>query len=127
MAQISAKVVRTADFDGTEECIVQNFSSIISRKQTLLFVQTERLVKLGGSVLPRAQGVSMRTICDSSQLHVEVKHHYSTPRRYTWEIRPAQGLAVEESRLQFDSWEEASQAGNRALKMLNAAGREPKA
>jgi hypothetical protein len=42
------------------------------------------------------------------------------PNRYTWEIRPGQGLAVEESRIRFASWEEASQAGKRVLEMLNA-------
>jgi hypothetical protein len=62
----------------------------------------------------------MRTIHDSSQLHVEVKHRYSMPKGYTWEIRPAHGLAVEESRIRFASWEEASQAGKRVLRMLNA-------
>ena len=53
-----------------------------------------------------------------SQFHVEVKHHCSAPKRYTWEIRAAHGLSVEESRDQFASWEEASQAGKYALKDL---------
>jgi hypothetical protein len=44
-----------------------------------------------------------------------VKHHCSAPKRYTWEIRAAHGLSVEESRDQFASWEEASQAGKYAL------------
>jgi hypothetical protein len=52
---------------------------------------------------------------DTSQFHVEVKHHCSAPKRYTWEIRAAHGLSVEESRDQFASWEEASQAGKYAL------------
>ena len=60
----------------------------------------------------------MRATNDTSQFHVEVKHHCSAPKRYTWEIRAAHGLSVEESRDQFASWEEASQAGKDALKNL---------
>jgi hypothetical protein len=62
----------------------------------------------------------MGRIYDSSPLHVEVKHRHSTAKRYTWEIRPAHGLAVEESSTRFASWEEASQAGHCVLKILNA-------
>jgi hypothetical protein len=60
----------------------------------------------------------MRVTHDTSQFHVEVKHHCSAPKRYTWEIRAAHGLSVEESGDQFASWEEASQAGKYALKDL---------
>jgi hypothetical protein len=52
---------------------------------------------------------------DASRLHVEVTHRYPTPNRYGWELRPLSGLAVEESRAQFTSWEDASQAGKLAL------------
>jgi len=49
-------------------------------------------------------------------LHVVVTHRFPAPNRYGWELRPATGLPVQESRVQFASWEDASQAGNRALK-----------
>jgi hypothetical protein len=52
---------------------------------------------------------------DASRLHVEVTHRYPTPNRYGWELRPLSGLAVEESRAQFTSWEDASRAGKLAL------------
>jgi hypothetical protein len=55
-------------------------------------------------------------------LHVEVAHHFSAPIRYGWEIRPAAGLRVEESQVQFASWEEASQAGKLALKQFLPEG-----
>jgi len=48
-------------------------------------------------------------------LHVEVTHRFPAPNRYGWELRPAAGLSVDESRVQFASWEEASQAGKLAL------------
>ena len=51
----------------------------------------------------------------SSLLHVEVIHRFPASNRYGWEIRPLAGLPVEESRVQFASWEEASQAGKLAL------------
>ena len=54
----------------------------------------------------------------SSQLHVEVKHRFPWPNRYSWELRRARGLPVQESTVQFRSWEEASQAGTLALKLL---------
>jgi hypothetical protein len=60
----------------------------------------------------------MRATHDTSRFHVEVKHHCAAPKQYTWEIRSAHGLSVEESRDQFASWEEASQAGKYALKDL---------
>jgi hypothetical protein len=52
---------------------------------------------------------------DSYQFHIEVKHYCPPPNRYTWETRATHGLPVEESRVQFGSWEEASQAGKHAL------------
>ena len=54
----------------------------------------------------------------ASQLHVEVKHRFPGPNRYSWELRRARGLPVQESTVQFRSWEEASQAGTLALKLL---------
>ncbi len=51
-------------------------------------------------------------------LHVKVTHHFRPPNRYSWELRPAAGVAVEVSRVQFASWEEASKAGNLALKQF---------
>ena len=42
-------------------------------------------------------------------------HRFPAPNRYGWELRPVAGLSVEKSRVQFTSWEEASQAGKRAL------------
>jgi len=56
-----------------------------------------------------------RTPNESSLLHVEVIHRFPASNRYGWELRPVSGLAVEESRVQFASWEEASQAGKLAL------------
>jgi hypothetical protein len=55
----------------------------------------------------------------TAELHVVVTHRFSAPKRYGWELRPPTGLAVEESRIQFASWEEASQAGRLALKLLS--------
>ena len=55
------------------------------------------------------------TTYNSSQLHAEVTHRFPASNRYGWELRPVAGLPVEESRVQFTSWEEASQAGKRAL------------
>jgi len=59
-----------------------------------------------------------RTTSNPSQLHVEVKHRFPGPNRYSWELRRARGLPVQESTVQFRSWEEASQAGTLALKLL---------
>ena len=56
-----------------------------------------------------------RTTNSASELHVEVTHRFPAPNRYGWELRPAAGLSAEESRIQFTSWEEASQAGKLAL------------
>jgi hypothetical protein len=64
------------------------------------------------------QASNTQTIIDSYQFHVEVKHRCPAPKRYTWEIRAGQGLPLEESRLQFASWEEASQAGKDGLKLF---------
>jgi len=55
----------------------------------------------------------------SSQLHVVVTHRFPAPSRYGWELRPVAGLPVAESRVQFASWEEASQAGKLALKQFS--------
>ena len=49
----------------------------------------------------------------SSQLHAEVTHRFPASNRYGWELRRVAGLPVEESRVQFTSWEEASQAATR--------------
>ena len=55
----------------------------------------------------------------SSELQVVVTHRFPAPNRYGWELRPAAGLPVEESRVQFASWQEASQAGKVALKQFS--------
>jgi len=58
----------------------------------------------------------------ASRLRVEVKHRCPAPNRYTWEIfSDDKILSVEESRGQFGSWEEASQAGRKALQRLWAS------
>ena len=56
-----------------------------------------------------------RTTENSSSLHVDVTHRFPAPNRYSWELRPVAGLSVEESLIQFASWEEASKAGKLAL------------
>jgi hypothetical protein len=66
----------------------------------------------------RLNAPSPRTTNDASPLHVEVTHRFQAPNRYGWELRPVAGLAVEESRVQFTSWEDASQAGKLALKQF---------
>ena len=53
-------------------------------------------------------------------LHIVVTHRFPAPARYGWELRPATGLALKESRVQFASWEEASQAGKLALQQFTA-------
>jgi hypothetical protein len=56
----------------------------------------------------------------ASHLRVEVKHRSPAPKRYTWEIfHDDKVLSVKESRDQFGSWEEASQAGRDAMKKLS--------
>jgi len=55
----------------------------------------------------------------ASHLRVEVKHRCAAPKRYTWEIfSDGKMLPVEESTDQFRSWEEASQAGKKALEEI---------
>jgi hypothetical protein len=55
----------------------------------------------------------------TDHLRVEVRHRCPAPDRYTWEIFHGDDvLPVEESRARFDSWEEASQTGKKALKKL---------
>ena len=56
-----------------------------------------------------------RAIDDFFPLHVKVTHRFQAPNRYGWELRPVAGLPVEESRVQFASWEGASTAGKLAL------------
>jgi hypothetical protein len=52
----------------------------------------------------------------SDAFHVEVKRHSPLPNRYTWQIRrAAQELPISESKGEYGSWEEASQAGQKAL------------
>ena len=55
---------------------------------------------------------------NASELHVVVTHRFPAPNRYGWELRPLTGLSVEKSRVQFASWEEASQAGKLALEQF---------
>jgi hypothetical protein len=63
----------------------------------------------------------------ASYLRVEVKHRCAAPKRYTWEIfSEGKTLPQEESTDQFRSWEEASQAGKKALKKLMAKSRRPR-
>jgi len=58
----------------------------------------------------------------ASRFRVEVKHRCAAPKRYTWQIfSEGKTLPVDESPDQFRSWEEASQAGKRALKKLLAS------
>jgi hypothetical protein len=59
-----------------------------------------------------------RTTDGPFSLHVEVTHRFPAPNRYSWELRAAAGLPVEESLIQFASWEEASGAGKLALNQL---------
>ena len=50
----------------------------------------------------------------SEAFHIEVKHHSPLPNRYTWQIhRPGKELPISESKGEYGSWEEASQAGKR--------------
>ena len=52
----------------------------------------------------------------ASHLRVEVKHRCAAPKRYTWEIfSEGKTLPVEEA---IRSWEEASQAGKKALQEI---------
>jgi len=72
---------------------------------------------------PEEKMAISRAFDNLSPLHVEVKHRGSTPKRYTWEIRPVQGLSVKESRIQYESWAEASRAGKKALMAFVASPR----
>ena len=55
----------------------------------------------------------------TDHLRIEVKHRCSAPNRYTWEIvREHEVLPLEESWDRFGSWEEASQAGKKALESV---------
>jgi len=59
---------------------------------------------------------TMRRDLRPEEFHVEVKHHCPLPDRYTWQIhRTGRELSVSESKGQYGSWEEASQAGQKAL------------
>jgi hypothetical protein len=61
----------------------------------------------------------MSRLSVASHLRVEVKHRWAAPKRYTWEIfSEGKILPVEESTNQFRSWEEASQAGKKALEEI---------
>jgi hypothetical protein len=52
---------------------------------------------------------------------IEVKHRWSVPKRYTWEVHDyTKVLPLFESRIDFDSWEEASIAGKIALTAFHA-------
>ena len=57
-----------------------------------------------------------RNVC---QLFVKVTHRFPAPNRYGWELRAATGLPVEESRVEYASWEEASHAGKLALSQFS--------
>lgn len=53
---------------------------------------------------------------------IEVKHRWSAPPRYTWEIfGGSEVLPRFASRVRFFSWEEASIAGKLALAQINEA------
>jgi hypothetical protein len=61
----------------------------------------------------------MSRLSVARHLRVEVKHRCAAPKRYTWEIfSEGKMLPVEESTDQFRSWEEASQAGKKALEEI---------
>ncbi len=54
---------------------------------------------------------------------VEVKHRWSFPKRYTWEVHDyTKVLPLFKSRMGFGSWEEASIAGKIALVAFEALG-----
>lgn len=62
----------------------------------------------------------------ANRLRVEVKHRRPVPNRYTWEIHSEDKvLPVKESHDEFSSWEEASQAGKKALKKFLTMIAEP--
>jgi hypothetical protein len=58
----------------------------------------------------------MCTGSHADHVRVEVRHHCPPPDRYTWELhRVGKTLPVKESDVRFNSWEEASKAGKKAL------------
>lgn len=58
---------------------------------------------------------------------VEVKHRWSIPKRYIWEIHEdSRVLSIVESCVDFSSWEEASNAGKIALAAFQAGTKERK-
>jgi hypothetical protein len=58
----------------------------------------------------------MKTDQEGDRFRVEVRHRGRAPRRYTWELYGEhEAIPFEESRTDFASWEEASQAGKRTL------------
>ena len=66
----------------------------------------------------------MSQLSVASHLRMEVKHRRAAPKRYTWEIlSEGKMLPVEESTDQFRSWEEASQAGKKALEKIISKSR----
>jgi hypothetical protein len=53
---------------------------------------------------------------DPEEFLVEAKHHSPLPGCYTRQIhRAGQELPISESKCEYSSWEEASQAGQKAL------------
>jgi Integrase core domain len=69
------------------------------------------------SRLLRAHTGVMKNEDNSQRLRVEVKHRGVAPERYTWELHAEYVvLPVKESIGGFNSWDEASQAGQFALK-----------
>jgi hypothetical protein len=66
----------------------------------------------------------MNRLSVAKHLRVEVKHRCAAPKRYTWEIfSEGKMLPMEESTDQFCSWEEASQAGKKALEEIISKSR----
>jgi hypothetical protein len=61
----------------------------------------------------------MRTYAKHERVRVEVRHRGLPPTCYTWELYDEyDALPFKESREQYGSWEEASQAGKAAVKVL---------
>src|SRR5215831_16322521 len=80
--------------------------------------------RLGGLLVLFMQFYRMNRSSFASHLRVEVKHRCAAPKRYTWEIfSEGKMLPVEESTDQFRSWEEASQAGKKALEKIISKSR----
>ena len=56
---------------------------------------------------------------EDDEFEVRVKHQRPGPNRYTWQIRRRNKvLPVNESRVGFPSWQEANDAGKKALEEL---------